>query len=101
MIENIVEGPSVSHVTSWCSDNAYMTTKFVCLFVCVSSARNALQSYTVRCAALAARIEDPYIDTTMKVWSGLAELPYHSCMISLHFISLFPAAGNFLKFSNC
>uniref|UniRef100_A0A3B5LJG1 Uncharacterized protein n=1 Tax=Xiphophorus couchianus TaxID=32473 RepID=A0A3B5LJG1_9TELE len=28
--------------------------------------RNALQSFTVRCAALAARVEDPYIDTTMK-----------------------------------
>lgn len=28
--------------------------------------KNALQSFTVRCAALAARIEDPYIDTTMK-----------------------------------
>uniref|UniRef100_A0A3B3XMM2 HPS3 biogenesis of lysosomal organelles complex 2 subunit 1 n=1 Tax=Poecilia mexicana TaxID=48701 RepID=A0A3B3XMM2_9TELE len=28
--------------------------------------RNALQSFTVRCAAAAARIEDPYIDTTMK-----------------------------------
>uniref|UniRef100_A0A3Q4HZU0 HPS3 biogenesis of lysosomal organelles complex 2 subunit 1 n=1 Tax=Neolamprologus brichardi TaxID=32507 RepID=A0A3Q4HZU0_NEOBR len=27
---------------------------------------NALQCFTVRCAALAARIEDPYIDTTMK-----------------------------------
>lgn len=29
--------------------------------------RGALQSFTVRCAAVAARIEDPYIDTTMKV----------------------------------
>ncbi|XP_072294219.1 BLOC-2 complex member HPS3 [Eucyclogobius newberryi] len=28
--------------------------------------RNALQCFTVRCAALAARMEDPYIDTTMK-----------------------------------
>ncbi|KAM4738762.1 BLOC-2 complex member HPS3 isoform 2-T2 [Anableps anableps] len=28
--------------------------------------KNALQSFTVRCAALAARVEDPYIDTTMK-----------------------------------
>uniref|UniRef100_A0A096MD02 HPS3 biogenesis of lysosomal organelles complex 2 subunit 1 n=1 Tax=Poecilia formosa TaxID=48698 RepID=A0A096MD02_POEFO len=28
--------------------------------------RNALQSFTVRCAAAAARVEDPYIDTTMK-----------------------------------
>ncbi|XP_013882541.1 BLOC-2 complex member HPS3 [Austrofundulus limnaeus] len=28
--------------------------------------KNALQSFTVRCAAVAARIEDPYIDTTMK-----------------------------------
>uniref|UniRef100_A0A3Q3KNI8 BLOC-2 complex member HPS3 N-terminal domain-containing protein n=1 Tax=Monopterus albus TaxID=43700 RepID=A0A3Q3KNI8_MONAL len=28
--------------------------------------RSALQCYTVRCAAVAARIEDPYIDTTMK-----------------------------------
>lgn len=28
--------------------------------------RSALQSFTVRCAALAARVEDPYIDTTMK-----------------------------------
>lgn len=28
--------------------------------------RNALQSFTVRCAAVAARVEDPYIDTTMK-----------------------------------
>ncbi|KAK7888613.1 hypothetical protein WMY93_024173 [Mugilogobius chulae] len=28
--------------------------------------RNALQCFTVRCAALAARIVDPYIDTTMK-----------------------------------
>uniref|UniRef100_A0A3B4XY45 HPS3 biogenesis of lysosomal organelles complex 2 subunit 1 n=1 Tax=Seriola lalandi dorsalis TaxID=1841481 RepID=A0A3B4XY45_SERLL len=27
---------------------------------------NALQCFTVRCAAVAARIEDPYIDTTMK-----------------------------------
>lgn len=29
--------------------------------------RGALQSFTVHCAAVAARIEDPYIDTTMKV----------------------------------
>lgn len=29
--------------------------------------RGALQSFTVRCAAVAARFEDPYIDTTMKV----------------------------------
>lgn len=29
--------------------------------------RSALQSFTVRCAAVAARIEDPYIDTTLKV----------------------------------
>ncbi|CAI5637057.1 unnamed protein product [Oreochromis niloticus] len=28
--------------------------------------KSALQCFTVRCAALAARIEDPYIDTTMK-----------------------------------
>ncbi|XP_047231628.1 Hermansky-Pudlak syndrome 3 protein isoform X2 [Girardinichthys multiradiatus] len=28
--------------------------------------KNALQSFTVRCAAVAARVEDPYIDTTMK-----------------------------------
>ncbi|KAF0041786.1 hypothetical protein F2P81_005318 [Scophthalmus maximus] len=28
--------------------------------------KNALQCFTVRCAAVAARIEDPYIDTTMK-----------------------------------
>ncbi|KAJ0032807.1 hypothetical protein NQD34_002888 [Periophthalmus magnuspinnatus] len=28
--------------------------------------RSALQCFTVRCAALAARVEDPYIDTTMK-----------------------------------
>uniref|UniRef100_A0A8C6SNN8 HPS3 biogenesis of lysosomal organelles complex 2 subunit 1 n=1 Tax=Neogobius melanostomus TaxID=47308 RepID=A0A8C6SNN8_9GOBI len=28
--------------------------------------RSALQSFTVRCAALAARLDDPYIDTTMK-----------------------------------
>uniref|UniRef100_A0A4W6F700 HPS3 biogenesis of lysosomal organelles complex 2 subunit 1 n=1 Tax=Lates calcarifer TaxID=8187 RepID=A0A4W6F700_LATCA len=28
--------------------------------------RNALQCFTVRCAAVAARIEDPYIDTTMR-----------------------------------
>nr|XP_019960477.1 PREDICTED: Hermansky-Pudlak syndrome 3 protein isoform X1 [Paralichthys olivaceus] len=28
--------------------------------------KNALQCFTVRCAALATRIEDPYIDTTMK-----------------------------------
>lgn len=28
--------------------------------------RSALQSFTIRCAALAARVEDPYIDTTMK-----------------------------------
>lgn len=28
--------------------------------------RSALQSFTVRCAALAARLQDPYIDTTMK-----------------------------------
>ncbi|XP_068175639.1 BLOC-2 complex member HPS3 [Antennarius striatus] len=28
--------------------------------------RSALQCYTVRCAALAARIDDPYIDTTVK-----------------------------------
>ncbi|XP_044055928.1 Hermansky-Pudlak syndrome 3 protein isoform X3 [Siniperca chuatsi] len=28
--------------------------------------KSALQSFTVRCAAVAARIEDPYIDTTMK-----------------------------------
>lgn len=36
-------------------------------FLCVPG-RSALQCFTVRCAALAARIEDPYIDTTMKVW---------------------------------
>lgn len=29
--------------------------------------RNALQCFSVRCAAVAARAEDPYIDTTMKV----------------------------------
>ncbi|KAK2835160.1 hypothetical protein Q5P01_015644 [Channa striata] len=28
--------------------------------------RNALQCFTVRCAAVAARIEDPYIDTTLR-----------------------------------
>ncbi|XP_008282511.1 BLOC-2 complex member HPS3 isoform X3 [Stegastes partitus] len=28
--------------------------------------KNALQCFTVRCSAVAARIEDPYIDTTMK-----------------------------------
>ncbi|XP_017294897.1 Hermansky-Pudlak syndrome 3 protein isoform X2 [Kryptolebias marmoratus] len=28
--------------------------------------KSAVQSFTVRCAAVAARIEDPYIDTTMK-----------------------------------
>uniref|UniRef100_A0A3Q1GXC8 HPS3 biogenesis of lysosomal organelles complex 2 subunit 1 n=1 Tax=Anabas testudineus TaxID=64144 RepID=A0A3Q1GXC8_ANATE len=28
--------------------------------------KNALQCFTVRCAAVAARLEDPYIDTTMK-----------------------------------
>lgn len=28
--------------------------------------RNALQCFTVRCSAVAARVEDPYIDTTMK-----------------------------------
>ncbi|XP_062252058.1 Hermansky-Pudlak syndrome 3 protein isoform X1 [Platichthys flesus] len=28
--------------------------------------KNALQCFTVRCAAVAARIDDPYIDTTMK-----------------------------------
>uniref|UniRef100_A0A1A8MVZ7 Hermansky-Pudlak syndrome 3 n=1 Tax=Nothobranchius pienaari TaxID=704102 RepID=A0A1A8MVZ7_9TELE len=28
--------------------------------------KSALQSFTVRCAAVAARIEDPYIDTTIK-----------------------------------
>ncbi|XP_015247536.1 PREDICTED: Hermansky-Pudlak syndrome 3 protein isoform X2 [Cyprinodon variegatus] len=28
--------------------------------------KNALQSFTVRCSAVAARVEDPYIDTTMK-----------------------------------
>lgn len=33
--------------------------------------RGALQSFTVHCAAVAARIEDPYIDTTMKVWAEL------------------------------
>ncbi|XP_039513115.1 Hermansky-Pudlak syndrome 3 protein isoform X2 [Pimephales promelas] len=28
--------------------------------------RNALQCFTVRCSAVAARVDDPYIDTTMK-----------------------------------
>ncbi|XP_056303568.1 Hermansky-Pudlak syndrome 3 protein isoform X2 [Danio aesculapii] len=28
--------------------------------------RNALQCFTVRCSAVAARVQDPYIDTTMK-----------------------------------
>ncbi|RVE73638.1 hypothetical protein OJAV_G00033220 [Oryzias javanicus] len=28
--------------------------------------KNALQCFTVRCSAVAARVEDPYIDTTMK-----------------------------------
>lgn len=34
--------------------------------------RSALQCFTVRCAAVAARLEDPYIDTTMKVSSCLS-----------------------------
>lgn len=55
--------------------NGILHMGFVCKcvshLVSVSPGRSALQSFTVRCAALAARIEDPYIDTTMKVktWS--------------------------------
>lgn len=44
----------------------YVENKWVCVSVFVCG-RNALQCFTVRCAAVAARIEDPYIDTTMKV----------------------------------
>ncbi len=42
------------------------SSEFVSWLVCVPG-RTALQCFTVRCAAVAARIEDPYIDTTMKV----------------------------------
>lgn len=43
-----------------------LTQKHI-LFYLTLPDRSALQSFTVRCAAVAARIEDPYIDTTMKV----------------------------------
>lgn len=43
--------------------------KHILSFVGACKSRGALQSFTVRCAAVAARIEDPYIDTTMKVWA--------------------------------
>uniref|UniRef100_A0A4W6F704 HPS3 biogenesis of lysosomal organelles complex 2 subunit 1 n=1 Tax=Lates calcarifer TaxID=8187 RepID=A0A4W6F704_LATCA len=63
--------------------------------------RNALQCFTVRCAAVAARIEDPYIDTTMRAcppcslevcatqdaavyWSALSVCLWSPCYPALH-----------------
>ncbi|XP_026774530.3 Hermansky-Pudlak syndrome 3 protein isoform X2 [Pangasianodon hypophthalmus] len=46
--------PEKAHQALLCNQFLYVIT------------RNALQCFSVRCSAVAARVEDPYIDTTMK-----------------------------------
>ncbi|XP_066504345.1 Hermansky-Pudlak syndrome 3 protein isoform X2 [Hoplias malabaricus] len=46
--------PEKAHQAVFCDQFLYVIT------------RNALQCFSVRCSAVAARVEDPYIDTTMK-----------------------------------
>lgn len=48
------------------------------------SNRNALQCFTVRCAAVAARIEEPYIDTTMKVTAWVLLLLFTVVCVQHH-----------------
>uniref|UniRef100_A0A9J7Z0H1 HPS3 biogenesis of lysosomal organelles complex 2 subunit 1 n=1 Tax=Cyprinus carpio carpio TaxID=630221 RepID=A0A9J7Z0H1_CYPCA len=50
--------------------------------------RNALQCFTVRCSAVAARVDDPYIDTTMKVeYSKRYEQSSPSSQSCVHLLS--------------
>ncbi|XP_039984437.1 Hermansky-Pudlak syndrome 3 protein [Xiphias gladius] len=50
--------------------------------------KSALQCFTVRCAALAARIEDPYIDTTMKYKPVLLCVCVCICVCVVYFSKL-------------